>query len=1285
MPKIPTSLGERTPAVSRRGIVNISDQSVSGNIEAAGMRARGTQAIAKGLEDVAGAFDRIQDSRDQMQYNQAKSAFLTEKIQADAAFDNDPDWNTYVPRYSDRMTKAKGKLAEGISNPKYRAQFEYETAPALTEGTVGIRRKANDKELSIFGDNLKLTLDNNVDALLAAKDEPTRTALLKANEQAIQAGINRGAFSEPAAALLRKATVENYATRYYDMFDPIDRLAKGLIPGMTVSVANSPMYVVGQPQGMIAPGNIDLKTRPNVKNADGSISTVRSMSYQNEAGEEVLIPTVSDEGKIMSNDEAIRYWGEKNQFLAKFSRWQDAEAYAENLHNQQAQYYSSEKQPTSIQAIALMPPDVQNEIAKYGVNAPILARIAALESSGGTADPNIFQFKGKTAIHYGITADSTVAEQVAGANTLLEDNRKDLRSAIGREPSPAEIYLAHQQGVSGAAALLGDPKQPAIVALTTVYKNVDIARDAIVGNGGTEGMTAGQFTQLWTNKFNGGDNTAIGAIITGDLTKIPEGGFDFNVKTNTPADFLPPDVRTKMVVDVFKAVKDEQDKARAAIQTELALTIDDHITDAYNTGSVDPALKAKIMWANPNATGAKTVEALEDSAVLGNDTRAISKQDKATDEKMLFDAQTVANAIGPGSAAANKRLGQLREAVSQKWKAVEEDGPAWLVQNEPTIADAWEQVVADPSNTEAIRTAIMQTETAMKQLGTTSTRVFPKTVAADLVTKIVSDTNPKTQYKSFLDIVDLNNDALSRKAVADLMEVKNGLPAGADLAADIAIETGDTPRGQRVWDLLTTPIPEGIKLTQEQRLSGMAQLNEGLGGVLIAQAAAAGNVAGSAKLTIPLTNAIEQMAKAKMLDGKTTADDAVSASVEELTGHITTVNEPNFAQVYFSKKYPEDEMKEGLWRARATFADNLAASAAQNFTGADLMQWQSYAMEVKANAVWINEGDGYSLMLYGRPIAHEKSDEDVWKAGKVQLADRLYGQKEWVLPNTPKPDTSPVGPIEDPAYNYDEPGEKKTEELTYDMGMGPNYSGGLPTIFNNQTGTNELINRYDIEQAIASDIFYGKGYESSKGFNIYKEDFAALQRYASHNAIVALGFDPSVITLGEPGEGIAGAYEQRPFVDMNSPNKIDKITLRDVRTEQKRSTDPDDKNRETKIGFNPLVAAHESAHRGLETISQAFGGNLPFSSGGWAERDKFTDEEITSVEKLKSIQRNPFDKHNEGLTRIIEKKISGQSFSDFEVEQWGDTIHSYEFNQLAKSLETVAEKLVAQRRKSGPR
>jgi hypothetical protein len=91
--------------------------------------------------------------------------------------------------------------------------------------------------------------------------------------------------------------------------------------------------------GLMQPGNIDLNNRPRVQNADGTISTVRSMSYRNSKGEEVLIPTVSDEGAIMTPQDAIRYWGLKNMFLGKFANPEQADAYAEWLHNQQAKQY----------------------------------------------------------------------------------------------------------------------------------------------------------------------------------------------------------------------------------------------------------------------------------------------------------------------------------------------------------------------------------------------------------------------------------------------------------------------------------------------------------------------------------------------------------------------------------------------------------------------------------------------------------------------------------------------------------------------------------------------------------------------------------------------------------------------------------------------------------------------------------------------------------------------------------------------------------------------------------
>jgi hypothetical protein len=95
----------------------------------------------------------------------------------------------------------------------------------------------------------------------------------------------------------------------------------------------------GDAPGLKAPGNIDLAARPVVTNSDGSISTVRSMSFEEDDGTEILVPTISPDGKTLSDNEAISLYRKTGQHLGKFDTPANATAYAERLHDAQAEFY----------------------------------------------------------------------------------------------------------------------------------------------------------------------------------------------------------------------------------------------------------------------------------------------------------------------------------------------------------------------------------------------------------------------------------------------------------------------------------------------------------------------------------------------------------------------------------------------------------------------------------------------------------------------------------------------------------------------------------------------------------------------------------------------------------------------------------------------------------------------------------------------------------------------------------------------------------------------------------
>ncbi|MGE5566157.1 MAG: hypothetical protein ACM3YN_08385 [Parcubacteria group bacterium] len=154
------------------------------------------------------------------------------------------------------------------------------------------------------------------------------------------------------------------------------------------------------------------------------------------------------------------------------------------------------------------PPAQPQAPAQSGGDA-YLTRLGQIESNN---DPNarngsstgLYQFHPDTFARLGGTDINDPEQQKAAALKLAQESAQQLQAA-GIQPDDANLYIMHQQGAGGGLALLkADPNANAIATLTPVYGNPARARQAIVNNGGSADMTAGQFVDMWRQKWGQG-------------------------------------------------------------------------------------------------------------------------------------------------------------------------------------------------------------------------------------------------------------------------------------------------------------------------------------------------------------------------------------------------------------------------------------------------------------------------------------------------------------------------------------------------------------------------------------------------------------------------------------------------------------------------------------------------------------------------------------------------------------------------------------------------------------
>ena len=179
--------------------------------------------------------------------------------------------------------------------------------------------------------------------------------------------------------------------------------------------------------GQYGVGNIDLYNRPQYRNADGSVSTVDSTSF-NIQGKEVLLPSVwMKDGKAYRSsdgDEILQHFYDTGEFLGVFDTVDAANSYAEKLHDAQDYYYTTQREKAL------------DETAAHDQLQGMKRTLAILESQKKqeqAQQPGILSMLGKA-------SDSTLPTfQAESAQSETDRRIQELQDEIDRQESESQM------------------------------------------------------------------------------------------------------------------------------------------------------------------------------------------------------------------------------------------------------------------------------------------------------------------------------------------------------------------------------------------------------------------------------------------------------------------------------------------------------------------------------------------------------------------------------------------------------------------------------------------------------------------------------------------------------------------------------------------------------------------------------------------------------------------------------------------------------------------------------
>lgn len=169
---------------------------------------------------------------------------------------------------------------------------------------------------------------------------------------------------------------------------------------------------------------------------------------------------------------------------------------------------------------------IEQEARRQGIDPKLATAIAWKESSLGidnvattSSARGIFQLTKANRERLGLPEGATVDDEVRAGVSFVKETIGELRNQLGREPTPAEIYMGHFQGAGAAAAIIRAAPDASLKETLDKVKP-GWGDKVIAANPFLKDLpTVGAFRD-WADKAMGGTGAAGGAV---DLTQSRAG------------------------------------------------------------------------------------------------------------------------------------------------------------------------------------------------------------------------------------------------------------------------------------------------------------------------------------------------------------------------------------------------------------------------------------------------------------------------------------------------------------------------------------------------------------------------------------------------------------------------------------------------------------------------------------------------------------------------------------------------------------------------------------------